>query len=80
MPMLQKGNDANGYVVQQAWTTGRLETTGYEFIGMYTLKTPMQRWPETLMPPNIKNSKEYASKLYIIFLNCSHETKDAKNN
>ena len=38
MPMLQKGNDANGYVVQQAWTTGRLETTGYEFIGMYTLK------------------------------------------
>ena len=61
--MLQKGNDANGYVVQQARTTGRLETTGYEFIGMYTVKTGCKsgRNPYTL---TIKNSKDHVSKPY----------------
>jgi hypothetical protein len=66
--MLQKGNDANGYVVQQAWTTGRLETTGYEFIGMYTLKTPLQRWPETIMPLTSKTVRNmHQNCIYIFF-------------
>ena len=67
--MLQKGNDANGYLVQQARATGRLETTGYEFIGMYTLKTDCKGGPGNPYAPNIKNSKEYASNLHIFFLN-----------